>query len=195
MWRVLAVHKALTAFVIAFYVVFLVLGVRSENDQVWIYAGFIAAAFVGIAWWHSRRQFSTGVLWGLAFWGALAMAGGLFPIEGERVLYQVQLLPFLRFDQLVHVIGFGVAGLAFWESVQHFVDRRLTTGASLVFMGGLAFGAINEMVEFLITRVAAETNIGGFANTGWDLVANTVGAGLAAAWTRWKWSGKRMEAT
>ena len=47
--------------------------------------------------------------------------------------------------------------------------------------------APNEMVEFLITRVVPDTNIGEFENTGWDLVANTVGAALAALWVRRGW--------
>ena len=58
-------------------------------------------------------------------------------------------------------------------------------------MGGLGFGALNEMVEFLITRVVPDTNIGEFENTGWDLVANTVGAALAAAWVRRQWARSR----
>ena len=55
-------------------------------------------------------------------------------------------------------------------------------------MGGLGFGAVNEMVEFLITRVSPETNIGGFENTGWDLVANTIGAAVAALWVHRRWA-------
>ena len=58
------------------------------------------------------------------------------------------------------------------------------SGASLALFGGLGFGALNEMIEFLITRVVPETNIGGFENTGWDLVANFTGSVLAALWVR-----------
>ena len=89
---------------------------------------------------------------------------------------------------MVHAIGFGFAGMAFWESVRHTVDRTITSGAAITLMGGLGFGALNEMVEFLITRVVPDTNIGEFENTGWDLVANTVGAALAALWVRRGWT-------
>ncbi len=85
---------------------------------------------------------------------------------------------FVRFDHVVHAIGFGFAGLAFSDAL----GRR----APLALMGGLGFGALNEMVEFLITRVVPDTNIGGFENTGWDLVANAVGAILAALWVRFR---------
>ena len=120
------------------------------------------------------------------------MAGGMIPASGDRVLYNVWLLPFVRFDHLVHAIGFGFAGMAFWESTRHTVDRRVASGAAITMMGGLGFGALNEMVEFLITRVVPDTNIGEFENTGWDLVANTVGAAVAAIWVRRQWSRQRV---
>ncbi|MBT8198358.1 MAG: hypothetical protein KJO84_07640, partial [Acidimicrobiia bacterium] len=113
------------------------------------------------------------------------MAGGLIP-SGDDVLYGQMLLPFLRFDQVVHAWGFGFAGLATWEALRHRIGPATpATGAFVVLIGGVGFGAINEMLEFLLTRVLAETNVGGFENTGWDLVANTVGASVAALWTRY----------
>ena len=53
----------------------------------------------------------------------------------------------------------------------------LLAGA-LVGPGG--FGAINEVIEFVATLALPETNVGGYINTGWDLVANLVGATAAA---------------
>jgi hypothetical protein len=44
----------------------------------------------------------------------------------------------------------------------------------------MGVGALNEVVEFLATRLLPETNVGGFENTGWDLVFNTHGASAAA---------------
>lgn len=174
----------LVGVVVAYYAAFIALGIATDNGQVWFYAGFIALAVLGLLYWDSRHRFSDLVLWGLAIWGAMHMAGGLIPVDGDRVLYNVQLLPFVRFDQLVHAIGFGFAGLAFWESA----PTRTGSGASLALMGGLGFGAINEMIEFLITRFVPDTNIGGFENTGWDLVANTIGAAAAALWVHGNWS-------
>ncbi|MBK5228543.1 MAG: hypothetical protein JJE05_08555 [Actinobacteria bacterium] len=48
------------------------------------------------------------------------------------------------------------------------------------FFVGLGFGAINETIEFLITLLPGDSNVGGFSNTGWDLVANTLGAATAS---------------
>ena len=43
----------------------------------------------------------------------------------------------------------------------------------------LGFGALNEVVEFAATMLVPETNVGGYENTGWDLVSNLVGVLLA----------------
>jgi len=52
---------------------------------------------------------------------------------------------------------------------------------------GLGVGAVNETIEFLITLLPADSNVGGFSNTGWDLVANALGAATAA------WIAPRLE--
>ena len=46
---------------------------------------------------------------------------------------------------------------------------------------GLGFGALNEVVEFAATLLVPETNVGGYRNTGWDLVANLFGATAAVS--------------
>ncbi|MFV1996026.1 MAG: hypothetical protein ACC661_11380 [Verrucomicrobiales bacterium] len=44
----------------------------------------------------------------------------------------------------------------------------------------MGFGALNEVVEFVATLTLPNTNVGGYVNTGWDLVANLLGCALAA---------------
>ena len=44
----------------------------------------------------------------------------------------------------------------------------------------MGFGALNEVVEFAATLSVPETNVGGYVNTGWDLVSNLVGCITAA---------------
>jgi hypothetical protein len=186
--QLLRAHLVLAWAVGAYYVGFLALGLITDNGQVIYYAVIMAVLFGVVVLWDSRRHLSSAVLTGLGLWGALHMAGGMVPLPDDRVLYNLWILPFVRFDHLVHVFGFGIAGLALWESVRPSLDLTSVSGAFIAFMGGVGFGAINEMVEFLATRVVPDTNVGGFENTGWDLVANTVGAALAALWVRRQWS-------
>lgn len=169
-------HRGLAAIVLGYYFGFLALGVATSNSQVPFYAVFMAISLGAVVLWDAHTQLSELALRGLALWGALHMAGGMVPIGDGLVLYNLWLLPFIRYDHVVHAIGFGFAGLTFSDAL----GRK----ASLALMGGLGIGALNEMIEFLITRVVPDTNIGGFENTGWDLVANTVGAAAAALWVR-----------
>jgi hypothetical protein len=188
----LRAHRGLAWGVVVYYVGFLALGLMTDNNQVLFYATIMAILFGLVGFWDSRRHFSSAVITGLALWGALHMAGGMVPLPDDRVLYNLWILPFLRFDHLVHVFGFGFAGLALWESVRPSLEPTLVSGAFIAFIGGVGFGAINEMFEFLATRVVPDTNVGDFENTGWDLVANTIGAAVAALWVRRRWSRRRI---
>jgi hypothetical protein len=49
----------------------------------------------------------------------------------------------------------------------------------------MGFGALNEVIEFAATLTMPHTNVGGYVNTGWDLVSNLVGCALAAVIIRW----------
>ena len=78
------------------------------------------------------------------------------------------------------------AGLVCWQGLKAAIVRRggqaTPTFGLLVLAAaaGLGFGALNEVVEFVATLLVPETNVGGYRNTGWDLVANLVGATVAA---------------
>lgn len=177
-------HRLLTGLSATYFAGFTIYGAASASANTVIYAAVVATLFVIVALADDRVRFSGLVLFGLAVWGFAHMAGGLIA-SGDDVLYGRFLLPFLRFDQVVHAWGFGFAGLATWEVVRrHVAPDAQISGALIVFIGGMAFGALNEMIEFLLTRVWEDTNVGGFENTGWDLVANTVGSTIAAIWTR-----------
>jgi len=45
----------------------------------------------------------------------------------------------------------------------------------------MGLGALNEVVEFAATRLMPRTNVGGYENTGWDLVSNLAGCLIAVA--------------
>jgi len=46
---------------------------------------------------------------------------------------------------------------------------------ALCVFTGMGLGALNEIIEFAAVLMIPETNVGGYINTGWDLVANLVG--------------------
>lgn len=158
--------------------------VISRNGEFVVYLAVVVVLIGIVLAVHRRAPLSVACLWALSAWGAAHMAGGLVlvPWTGD-VLYNLWLIPprWLKFDQLVHAFGFGVATWAVWEC-----SRRLWAGrpgrgaAALCALAGMGLGAANEVVEFVATLALPRTNVGGYTNTGWDLVFNTLGAATAA---------------
>ncbi len=150
----------------------------------------VLAAAVGVV--HYRVRLTTACLWCLSVWGLLHMAGGLvpvpagWPIDGDqRVLYSMWLIPErLKYDHIVHAFGFGVTTWVCWQGLQAIAKPQVlaaTFGSLLLCAAaGMGFGALNEIVEFIAVLLIPNTNVGGYVNTGWDLVANFTGATIAA---------------
>lgn len=139
--------------------------------------------------------FSDLVAVGLTGWAVAHLAGGLVELEGGRVLYNAVLAPHVRYDNVVHFVGFGVAGLAAWEALSRLGPGPGPVAAGLaVWLFGMGVGALNEVVEFAVALNVEESNVGGYLNTGRDLVANLLGgatAGLIAARRRRRSSAAR----
>ena len=113
---------------------------------------YIAVMFVligAVLVLHRRIGLSLGLLWALAVWGALHMAGGLvpvpesWPVHGEfRVLYSWWIVPkaeavagepagWLKYDQVVHAYGFGVTTWLCWEGLRGALAGYRLEGAAL----------------------------------------------------------------
>jgi hypothetical protein len=171
-----------------------------SNGEFMIYIGVMIVIFAFVAFLHWRVNLHPVTLWALAFWGFLHMAGGLVPvpqsweIEGDiRVLYSWWIIPEkLKYDHVVHAYGFGITTWVCWQglraAVRPFTTLRPTFGVLVLCVAaGMGFGALNEVVEFAATLSVPETNVGGYINTGWDLVSNLVGCTSAAVliWLFW----------
>lgn len=188
------------AFTVTYMSAAILTSLVTENMEFMLYVAVMIALIAVVAGIYARVGLSTAALWALAVWGGLHMAGGLIPIppdlpiHGEiRVLYSLWLIPDqLKYDQVVHTYGFGVTTWVCWEVLARGLavtgaQIRPTFGLMvLCAAAGLGFGALNEVIEFFATLLVPSTNVGGYDNTGWDLVANTVGAVFAASviWIR-----------
>ncbi len=147
---------------------------------------------------HLRCGLTLGLMWMLSLWGLFHLAGGLVPLppgwpySGKHaVFYSLWFIPgYLRYDHVIHAYGFGVATWLCWQLLRAGIasaatpspaQLRATWGLlTLCALGGVGLGGVNEIVEFIITRIVPDTNIGGYENTSWDLVSNLVGATVAA---------------
>lgn len=168
--------------------------VATRNGEFVFYLAvlIILAAILWTA--HRRVGFSAVSLWCLSIWAAAHLAGGLMNVPeswptngGSRVLYSLWLIPgWLKYDHIVHAFGFGVTTLVCHEGLLATAgtERNTRTARSLILfavLASLGLGAMNEVVEFAATLLVPETNVGGYINTGWDLVANLVGATVMSA--------------
>lgn len=158
-----------------------------RNYEFLLYVVVIVFFLVVIALTNGRVRYPLSILWGLVAWAILHLCGGGIRI-GDGVLYGVMLVPLsdkvpiFRYDQFVHIIGFGVATLVMYHLLRPLLrpDLRHWTALSIVVtMAGLGVGALNEIVEFIATLLMPETGVGGYINTALDLVADLVGAVLA----------------
>ena len=136
---------------------------------------------------HVRVGLSRLALWGLVVFGISHLAGGMVPV-GDGTLYQWWPVDgVVRYDNLQHAWGFGFVGLATWEVLRPRLAPRAEdagwVAGWVVVLGASAFGAANEILEYLLTLTLTQTNVGGYDNTARDLVANLLGGVAVGVWT------------
>lgn len=161
---------------IVYTIIFAFLYLQKQNYEFMSYVGVMIAAILLISYWNSKYDFSLGSLIGMSIWGLMHMSGGYF-IVGEGVLYGYMIFPFLRFDQFVHAFGFGFATLISYYIIKPSFNKENNIKLSifLVFIG-MGLGALNEIIEFIAVLSLPQTGVGGYENTMWDIVFNTIGA-------------------
>lgn len=139
----------------------------------------IAALGCGLA--SIRREPLPGWLAiALALLAAGHLAGGLVTVGGD-VLYNVHpRLQIFQYDHVFHSTASAIATVVLWTFLSKEIES--VPGAIAVSaLGGLGVGAVNELIEFLATLAHHGSHVGGYRNTGWDLLSNTVGATTASA--------------
>ena len=184
---------AVLIFTVAYIVVFGSVFLAAGNGEFVWYVITLVFFLALIAATQRVAQFPAFILWGLAIWGFAHMAGGGVVVD-DGVLYRYVLLPLagdgeravLKYDQLVHFYGFGVATFVLWHVMRRnfpALDGTKTIYAFAV-LGAMGLGVLNELIEFTAVLAFPDTGVGGYFNTALDLVFNTLGAVSAAvlAW-------------
>lgn len=157
-----------------------------QGDQrVWAYLVVCLILTAVVAAVDRTVGFSDGVLWAMLGVGALHLACGLLPDpDGRGVLYDAWLVPgALRVDQAVHALGSAAGTWASWQLLGTWLDLSRTPAriqGVLAALAGLGKGAVNEALEFLAALQGGGIFVGGFENTGWDLVFDIAGCAACA---------------
>tara|TARA_R110002073_G_scaffold118918_3_gene258920 strand:- start:3101 stop:3694 length:594 start_codon:yes stop_codon:yes gene_type:complete len=185
-----SIPRGLFIFVALYMSICSVASFKQGNTEFLMYAAMMAVYIVFLVLLHRKIGFTHTALWLLTIWGCLHMLGGTVPIperlvdgDGSAVLYSMRWNPNMpRYDQMVHGFGFFAATVACWEVMRRTLGVKSSVIVSIcAALMGMGLGALNEVIEFAATRVT-ETNVGGYVNTGWDLVSNTIGASCAGIW-------------
>ncbi len=175
--------------VAAFTLVYLSIGLffawGQRNFEFLLYIPIVLALGVIVVGIRNRTGFSNGLLWCLSVWGLLHVMGGLVQLPDSwksasefRVLYSWEIIPgVLVYDKPVHAFGFAVATWACWQGLKKAAQLTAPTlgTVTLATLAGNGLGAMNEVVEFIASQTL-QTNVGGYVNTGGDLVANLLGS-------------------
>jgi len=161
--------------------------VTRKNYEFIIYVGVIVFFLIVFILTSEKVYYPNSVLWGLVVWAIMHMAGGSVHVNGT-LLYKMMIIPLsesypvFRYDQLVHIIGFGVATLTFFYLLRPLLIPNVKGWGVLSIIlvaAGLGVGAFNEVIEFIVSSVVPESNVGGYLNTSLDLVSDLIGAVLA----------------
>lgn len=181
--------RLFTFFVLSYFAGFFIAALMLGNKEFIFYEAAMAIIIIALIFMDKRVEFTRTALIGLALWGLLHLAGGLMPIPLEwaddatnktPVLYNMRIVEWLpRYDQFVHAFGFGVAVIASHEALQAHFKHPLKVNfqiGTILFLISMGLGALNEVIEFLAVLTLPNTNVGGFYNTGWDMISNGVGA-------------------
>lgn len=191
----------LTGFVLLYTLVFGGIALSQGNAEFVFYTVAMVFYIAGVLWLDARIGLSTLAFWLLATWGLLHMAGGIVPIpasvtDGEKnVLYALRLAEWLpRYDQIVHTFGFFSATVTCAEALRAAIKTRLSVGLAIgCALMGMGLGAVNEIVEFVAVLSMPKTGVGGYMNTGWDLVCNGLGSVCGAVLSWWRFGRTKTD--
>ncbi len=180
--------------------IFTYLALRRNNYEFLLYVVVILVVWGLILWKQRKVKYDLMILWGLTIWGFIHMAGGNVQVgqASDDILYGLTLIPIvditlsngeqfiiLRYDQFVHVFGFGVATLVCFHLLKPYLRENIERKSTLLFLVvlmGSGFGAMNEMIEFLAVVSMPKTGVGGYTNTMLDICFNSLGGVIAVVW-------------
>lgn len=127
-----------------------------------------------------------------SFWGFSHIMGGLLIFPNGSNLYSQIIIDIvdngggfvlLKMDQVIHLYGFGLVAYMMYR----ILHEKTQKNSSALFIGifavmiSIGFGALNEVIEFIVVLVVEFNGVGDLYNMGLDLIFNLVGACIGAA--------------
>jgi len=167
-------------------------GIARGDHRVWAYlvvTGLLVTSTIVV---DRRVHFSPPALAVLCMAMVLHLSGGLLPGPDEAILYDQWLVPgILKYDQLVHFVNCAALALACFVVIRRWLRPGIALAGPAFAAAAMAcgLGAVNEVFEYLASLLFHDLDVGGYDNTGWDLVFNLAGALTMATWLALSSSG------
>ncbi len=170
-------------FTILYMSFFTVLSLLNKNYEFLYYTLVMSIIILILIRYKEHLSFTSGIAFGLTVVAALHIFGGNIHISGTR-LYDVWLLSWLKYDNLVHIIGtFTAAVLSYTFVYQHLNEKARENKillAIIIITMASGIGALNEILELgAVIWFNASMQVGDYMNNAFDLLYNLLGAALA----------------
>lgn len=143
--------------------------------EFFLYA-FLLTAGIFWGWKYFRHlQFPVHILLLIQAGVLLHFAGGFMPVDDGR-LYDTFLFD-IRFDKIVHFAN-ALFGTILANHLFNVIGIQIPRFRGIVLiMLVLGFGAVIEIVEYLVMLTVPNSGVGGYDNNMTDLIANFLGSG------------------
>ncbi|MFW6283388.1 MAG: DUF2238 domain-containing protein [Minisyncoccales bacterium] len=171
--------------IVLLIIIFSYLSLERKNYEFLMYIGIIIILAGIFIITNKKSKISNRVLWGMVLWAFMHMSGGLLFIKDQK-LYTIVLIDLFkignetvfRYDQLVHIVGFGIATYLIYELIRDYLNDKTNWKilSMVLIFAGMGIGVVNEILEFIAVVILPETGVGGYENTLLDLISNTIGA-------------------
>jgi hypothetical protein len=185
--------------------------ITMQNTEFILYLATTPFLLATIIFIHKKVQLPIPLLWGLAGLVIFHCLGGLIvlpddvPTKGKSLLYNMWIIEdMIKYDQIVHAYGNALATWICWHLLRFSISTALKRNIEdiparpvflfLCFFAGFGIGGLNEVLEFGAAQTVPDNNVGDYENTGWDLVANTIGGGITVFLIWLKNRNRRMPA-
>lgn len=158
---------------------------QRSNMEFLGYLGIILILGAIVVPFQKKLNLENGDLWALSFFGFAHMMGGLILFSNGTNLYQQILIDIvdngggyviLKMDQVIHCLGYGTLGFILFGVF----NRKLQTNKNMILflaiLVSVGFGALNEVIEFIVVLLTEFNGVGDLHNMGFDLIFNLTGA-------------------